>query len=336
MSKLGHPPTEKPRPRYEVVHDVLRASILSGRVKQGVVLIEGPIADLFDSSRAPVRKALKMLHGEGLIRRFEGRGYLVAHGDGEVTPLRLTLDEQTLGLPADVGGLFEARPAVDRIFDDVERAVATCVTFGHFRLLDTVIADAYGVSRTVVREVLMRLQDRGLVEKDARSHWVAGPLTARAVGEYFQLRRLLEPVALRESADRLDRDRLAAMRARLDALIAGRATLDADAIARIEDDLHGQCLKHCRNRRMMAIIRQSQLPMQVNRVFFSGLGIHADEPTLQEHRLVIAHLARGAVTAAAVALDAHLEAALERTLERLKVLSVFPEPDLPDYLVRIS
>ena len=38
-------------------------------------------------------------------------------------------------------------------------------------------SDHYGVSRAVVREALMCLRDRGLVEKEPYSQWRAVPLT---------------------------------------------------------------------------------------------------------------------------------------------------------------
>ena len=62
------------------------------------------------------------------------------------------------------------------------------------------LADHLGVSRTVVRDVLARLQERGLIRKSASSHWIAGPLTARTVSEKFQLRGIVEPAALRLAA----------------------------------------------------------------------------------------------------------------------------------------
>ena len=62
------------------------------------------------------------------------------------------------------------------------------------------MCEHFEVSRTVVRDVLGRLNHDGLIEKDRWSHWTAGPLTARDVQESYEMRRLLEPAALRLSA----------------------------------------------------------------------------------------------------------------------------------------
>ncbi|RMS28868.1 Regulatory protein, GntR, partial [Pseudomonas coronafaciens pv. garcae] len=56
-----------------------------------LVLLEAPLAELFGTSRVPVRKALNLLHEEELISRFDGRGYLVNPQSEHVEPLRLSL-----------------------------------------------------------------------------------------------------------------------------------------------------------------------------------------------------------------------------------------------------
>ncbi|ANG64145.1 GntR family transcriptional regulator [Marinobacterium aestuarii] len=323
------------RPRYMTIRDSLRTSLNQGRITPGLVLLEEPIAQVFGTSRAPVRRALELLHDEGLICRFEGRGYLATRQDAPVEPVRLTLSETSLGLDQATTAV-DTRPSADRIFAQVEEAVATCIAFGHFRIYETELSEHFGVSRTIAREVLSRLRDRGLIEKNPHSNWVAGPLTARAVAEDYAIRALLEPAALKESAPYLDHDTLLAMRERLERLMAGPQAPTTSAIALIEADLHERCLEHAKNRKAAAIIRQSQLPIMVNRIFFNTLGATCQEPIFMEHKLVLDHLLHNAIDAAAASLEAHLRSAAERTKRRLKVLSVFPEPDLPRYLVRIA
>ena len=60
--------------RYAMIHQILRDAIVNGTARHGLVLLEAPLAELFGTSRVPVRKALDLLHAEGLICRFNGRG----------------------------------------------------------------------------------------------------------------------------------------------------------------------------------------------------------------------------------------------------------------------
>ena len=56
--------------RYEVIRQLLHNILMQKRIPQGLVLLEGPLAQLFGTSRVPVRRALSLLHEEGLIARF--------------------------------------------------------------------------------------------------------------------------------------------------------------------------------------------------------------------------------------------------------------------------
>lgn len=62
------------RLRYRPIHDQLKSAIALGRIAPGLVLLEGRVARIFGTSRVPARKAFEMLHADGLLHTFEGRG----------------------------------------------------------------------------------------------------------------------------------------------------------------------------------------------------------------------------------------------------------------------
>lgn len=324
------------RLRYRLIHDQLKSAIALGRVAPGLVLLEGPVARIFGTSRVPVRKAFEMLHAGGLLHTFEGRGYLVARPDGSMPePLRAPLSEAALGFD-EAPAPLELPSNSERIYHALEAAVSIGIAFGHFRIDESSAAETFGVSRGTVREALSRLRDLGLVEKSAYSHWLAGPLTARAVAQDYELRLLLEPAALRASQSHLKRNMLIAALAEIDSAILEPDLIDADALQRIETTLHVDCLQHAPNRKLLEMIEHAHMPLTVNHAFFNAFNLHPELTTLTEHRAVLAHLLAGEIDTAASALEAHLLAAHKRTLQRLKVLAVLPEPDLPKYMQRIA
>jgi DNA-binding GntR family transcriptional regulator len=324
------------RLRYRLIHDQLKSAILRGRIAPGLVLLEGPVARIFGTSRVPVRKAFELLHEGGLLRTFEGRGYLVAGADGsEPQPLRVPLSEAALGFDETPAPL--ALPSTsERIYHDLEATVSIGIAFGHFRIDETEAAEAFGVSRGAVREALSRLRDLGLVEKSTYSHWMCGPLTARAVKHDYELRSLLEPAALAASAPLLSQAMLGVALAELERAIAEPDSVDSDALQRIENTLHIDCLQKAANRKLLETIGHAHMPLTVNHAFYKAFDLHPEPATLLEHRTVIRHLLDGDANAAADALRAHLQAGQTRTLQRLKVLAVLPEPDLPTFMHRLS
>ncbi|WJD64752.1 GntR family transcriptional regulator [Pseudomonas kurunegalensis] len=329
------PMEERTASRYETIRNTLREAILGGQAIPGLVLVEGPLAELFGTSRVPVRQALNLLHDEGLIRRFDGRGFLIDPEGTCEAPLRVPLTRKLLGLEPQED-LIDYRPLGERIYDHLAETVIRFMVFGHYRIDEQSAAQELNVSRNVVREALMRLRDKGLVEKEPYAQWLAGPLTAQAVKQDYELRILLEPDALRQGIEHVPRSELESMLKRIiTAQEAGRHVQRAD-IEQLEQDLHVTCIAGVSNTRMAAVIRQCQIPMNVGRVLHEALHTSNDEAMLIEHRLIFEALLYGTVESACSCLRDHILKARERTLQRLKVLSVLPEPQVPGYLQRMA
>ncbi len=329
------PATERtPERLYELVYRVLRDHVEASKLPDGLVLLEGPIADLFGTSRAPVQKALKILNDEGIIRRFEGRGYVIAKRNGRTIPDRTDIRQTGLTLPENIDQAIRSRSSWQRIYGRVEREVASAAAFGRYRIHEARLASFFHVSRTVARDVLWRLHERGLVQKSSSSRWIAGPLTAAAIKEMYEIRKLLEPAALIRAAPRLDRAALAGMRDHMLALEFDHSNLTPELLHQFDRFLHVECVLNIDNKRLALIIRQNQLPLATAQTFQQYLGLSDESATLSEHRLVLELLLKDAAEAAAAALVAHLGSAQKRSLARLKVLSVVPAPNVPPYLVK--
>lgn len=326
------PPTNRPTPRYAAIERKLTQAIIDQRLPAGVVVTEDPVAKLFGTSRTPVRMAFNELEQQGMLERFEGRGFVVAGAD---EPRRVALTHEMLGLSATSAAMPQPMTA-ERIARDFESSVAQALPYGLYRVHEQAAADHFGVSRTVIRELLSRFQDRGLVRKDLRSHWVVGPLTARDVEHYFAIRGQLEPLALTESAPHLPPDDIAMIQERARAAISDGDSLPPKQLKQLEKDLHVTLLAKTPNPHLLRMIHQSQIALAVNQVFAETVGTRPFALALTEHCIVLEFLQRGSWTAAASALQEHLHLSAARTRKRLMSISVFPEPELPDYLRRIS
>ncbi len=317
--------------RYEVIRNRLRQAIADKRIVPGLVLLEGPVADVFGTSRVPVRKAFHLLHEEGLLQKFPGRGYMVAPRGQQVEPQRLAIDEASLGQDAQ-GATIYIPSESERIYGEFERSISAAVVFGHFRIDEARAMKHFNVNRVALREVLSRLVDRGLVEKSAYASWRAGPLTARAIAQDFEVLLLLAPAALLNSAPKLDEQFLLGLRGAL----SDPEAVGTEELLHIESQIHGDCLSRHPNAKMLGILQQCQMPLIVNRTFLRMFQQSTSRLLIDEYRAIVEHLCARQFALAAEALGAHLEAARKRTQQQLKVLAVLPEPQFPDYLVRVA
>lgn len=186
-----------------LVELVLSDSISAGRLPSGLVLVEGPIAEQLSVSRAPVKVALSALHRDGKITRFKGRGYLVGN-DPQAAPLRKRVDGSMLMMSPQLANALSKQGTWEHFVDEVELEIVSCQVFGRFLVLEEGLSEHLSVSRTVAREILGRLQERGLVTKKRGSQWVTGPLTSEMIRHVFEIRRLLEPSVILEAKENWD------------------------------------------------------------------------------------------------------------------------------------
>lgn len=61
-------------PLRTVVADMLRKAIINGKMKPGTAIVEMALAEQLNVSRAPVREAIQILEGEGLIETVAYKG----------------------------------------------------------------------------------------------------------------------------------------------------------------------------------------------------------------------------------------------------------------------
>jgi len=113
------------RPLYEIIYAVLRGHLLDGSFPTGLVLGEAGVARAFKSSRIPAAAALQRLSDEGLIKRFEGRGYVAVDADPRMI-VRRELVDAGLCLPETVSGSLKTLNHQARIYPLVEHASQPC------------------------------------------------------------------------------------------------------------------------------------------------------------------------------------------------------------------
>ncbi|WP_309084605.1 GntR family transcriptional regulator [Chelativorans sp.] len=234
----------------------------------------------------------------------------------------------------EIAGIGRQRGSWLHLYDQVAQTVVGVTAFGSYRIVESAMAKHFNVSRTITNDVLLRLEERGLITRGPRGRWLVEQLSQQQLANIYQLRRTLEPVALIESAPELDKQFLQAARARIDSALGAEGQLTRKQANEIERDLHTTSLRHCRNGRLLGVIRNCQV-LRIAQLYMPNQSASKEERTeyLGEHRLVIEALEKGAARLAAEALVFHLEASLRRASYRLELASQATPPEVPPFLV---
>ena len=182
----------------------------------------------------------------------------------------------------------------------------------------------------MARDVLSRLNERGLVRKGAGTHWLAGPLTARALREKYQLRGIVEPAALRLARNRGDSVEMAGIRAEI-------ASGKLSSTEALEDTFLRCCLSRAPNATLVEIIRNNRLLLSSVDKALSRLGLPADKVAIDQYRTLFELIGSLQIDAAAEYLHEHLRMLTDKSLARLKIVALVPEIEsLPRYLTAIE
>jgi DNA-binding GntR family transcriptional regulator len=133
------------------------------------------------------------------------------------------------------------RSATDRVYGHVKQAILDRTYAGGALLTEGQIADVTGVSRTPVREALLRLEGEGLLRLYPKKGALVLALSAREADEVFQAREMVEAFAAAVCL-RLDEGDRAALLAALDGHLADmrrhRAAADAQALSASDRAFH--------------------------------------------------------------------------------------------------
>jgi DNA-binding GntR family transcriptional regulator len=276
--------------------------------------MEGSLAALFGSSRTPVKQALDALSDHGIIRRHDGRGFIVGSAK---SPRRIRLTPHLLGLDAEKPELPRVG-AWQRIYDEVERQLMFHSTIGRFRVNELELARHHKVGRTVAHDVLMQAQSIGLVAKDEKLRWYVVPLDEKRVCDLYDLREYLEPKALAASIGRVPPALLADMIRRLEAALADYPKVSTAEMDALEHALHVTCIGYCDNRELTEALKRTRcLFVTAKHMLGAQVSYPEQDPFMAEHLAITRALEAGDAATVAQRMLGHLRTSRPKVIERL-------------------
>ena len=179
------------------------------------------------------------------------------------------------------------------------------------RLVESELAERFGVSRTPVREALQRLETQSMLTRDGRSLIVA-TLDHNQLAELYTVRTELEALAARLAARHATPEEVRV----LAQLVAEdyRIIDDPQALSRANRRFHHQIHLASHNRylvQQLDIVHRTMALMARTSLAAEGRG----EKSLAEHQTIVDAIAAGDAEAAEAALRTHISTAFETRLK---------------------
>jgi DNA-binding GntR family transcriptional regulator len=185
-------------------------------------------------------------------------------------------------------------------------------------MVETIIADQLGVSRTPVREALNRLTVEGWLESRHNKGVVVAGITRQEVVERYALREVLEGYAARLAAGRITDEQVTRLERICDTSEKALGDRHAAEFAQLDGELHEGILRAAGNETLISMWRHFLHPTR-HSMFALGTKDHRRR-LVENHREILAALREHDADRAEKAMVDHLDYALHNYL---------PDDDLP-------
>ena len=172
------------------------------------------------------------------------------------------------------------------------------------------IALSYGVSRTPVREAILKLSDEGLLEIFPQSGIIVSRIPLAALPEAIIIRKALEETTARLAAERATASQVLALRAILERQREADAANDGDAFHAADEAFHSAIAEIARHPGIWKLIQQVKVHVDRYRLLtLPQIGRITE--VITQHEKIVSAIAAHDPTAARLAMDQHLENLLD-------------------------
>lgn len=201
--------------------------------------------------------------------------------------------------------MTEGKAGTKDAYDLILEAIDTGLYKPGDRLVESELAERFGVSRTPIREALQRLETQSLLARDGRSLIVAS-LDHNQLAELYVVRGALEGLAARLAARHATREEVRVLRDMLEA--DHKLIDDPAAMSRANRRFHKQIHLASHNRflvQQLDLVHRSMALLASTSIAAKG----RPESTLKEHGDIVAAIEAGDGEAADHALQEHISKA---------------------------
>ena len=160
------------------------------------------------------------------------------------------------------------------------------------RLKQEELTDWLGVSRTPVREALVRLESEGLIEFVRRNLAIVSAIPRKKIEEIFELRMLLEGYAAEKTSERLDDRTLNKLKQLIEEMDSCHSTKQAEKLLRLNDEFHRLICSLSNNDTLLQVLEQ--IWRDIRRLRFNYLVTpEGHERSTREHKQLVAAIESG-------------------------------------------
>jgi DNA-binding GntR family transcriptional regulator len=214
-----------------------------------------------------------------------------------------------------------ASPAARQsLADDTYLKIRDALLSGEFepgqRLSEPELALKFNISRSPIREALVRLEHEGFIDRQANGRMIVRALDIDDLTQLYEVRAVIEGFAARLAAPLLRTVDLERMSARVDAMEKCVRKGDPEGALAAGQDFHDIITQECPNRRLIEMLSGLRARISRYRSVVASLGDYEKE-RVTEHRRILKALYQRNAEAAQQEVTRHVQHSAETLVRKL-------------------
>ena len=201
-----------------------------------------------------------------------------------------------------------------KAYEFIKRKITMCEYAPNQLLSEAVLQEELGFSRTPVREAIGRLEQEGLLKVLPKRGIVVSGFTFSDISMIFEVRRLIEPYALRHYGSRLD---LAEVKRYSEIFHAHMSSNECTEFYHLDDQFHALLISVLENDYLLELYSRIQTQNTRLRVMSGQFIDSRMRRTMAEHAEIADACLENSWERAAIAMTKHLQYSEESSLATL-------------------
>jgi len=202
-------------------------------------------------------------------------------------------------------------PSLDKLaYDQIKEAILTFQFLPNQALIEGDLASQLGISKTPVRDALMRLEKEGLVVRLAYKGTYVSDINNQDMMEIYQIRIVLEGLAIRLAAEAMVEEDFDALQKLIERHEVTLKQHDVRLVSEINSKFHNIIIARCSNHRLTDMLHVLDDHLKRYRLLSISQGQRFVK-SVPEHRAILEALRARDAEKAEQAMRVHLQSAME-------------------------
>lgn len=202
-------------------------------------------------------------------------------------------------------------PLKQLAYELISEKIINCEYAPNSFLNEQMLSDELNISRTPIRDALIRLQQNNLVQIFPKKGIVVTEVTPEVISSVYEIRTLIEPYIVRTWGDEIDKEQLSVLKNEIEEGIQSGAKE-----IHFDDNFHLLITQACPNRYIQDSIRAANIQNRRIRVI-AGESSERLENSHKQHLEIIDKILEDKYEDAAILLSKHLDEAKLVALDTL-------------------